>query len=501
MNRTSRGIGAAVLVAALAAGAGPVSAQGVRGRLRLDASFVQFRGVMRVSVPESLAVGDQVTRLLEDGTVVTCEPGGDCYYYRAGGLLHAGPVTQDLSLTAWSRLPGLSATVQMRGRYGSDALWPRSSQRFQALAAYVNFERSGYRLRAGRQSRGSGLGFDYFDGASLLWRSLGNVRVEGFAGRSLSGNLDQTATGDLLAEADALAPDRPSVLLGLESKARWGRRFAGSLLYQREIRTDRAGLYSERMALDARLATRPATVSLAGTYDVASGEFNEAKLRLERSVTREVFASVEARHYKPFFELWTIWGVFSPVAYNEGRARASWRASPELTADVEGSYRNYDDAHREVNAAPVEGDGWRGRVGASWSRDAWSAAASVGVFKGYGAYRSLLQASGGRSFPGRGYLGLYGSGTQQFSEFRFGEGTSRGIGLEGRLGVGRADLDGSLAVYRQTFDNRPGFSDYNQVRGRLGITVGFGTEAGGTRAGAGDYGATPARRGREEGES
>jgi hypothetical protein len=27
-------------------------------------------------------------------------------------------------------------------------------------------------------------------------------------------------------------------------------------------------------------------------------------------------ATIGARHYRPFFDLWTVWGVFSPVPYN-----------------------------------------------------------------------------------------------------------------------------------------------------------------------------------------
>jgi len=468
---------------------GTVFAQGVRGELSATASYVEYRTVVRESIPESQVPGDGVTRVLEDGTVVTCVPGGDCYYYRAGDVNDASPITQDLRLTAWPGYRGVSAKVHLRGRYGSDDFWPRSSQEFEALTAYVDFERRQYRVRAGRQPRASGLGFHRFDGAAVLWRGLGPLRVEGFVGRSLAGALNQYRSGDLLADADEFAPDKGSTLWGAEGKLRLGRRFSGSLLYQRELRTDGDDLYTERLALDSRWVGPGFVAEVSADYDVAFDEFNEARLRLKRPVTRTVYLSGQIRHYEPFFDLWTIWGAFSPVGYDEGRLSAFWEPRPGLSLNAGGSYRDYQDTNVGAEIAPIDGDGWRAHLGACWVRREWLAAGTYSLYTGYGADKSSLDASVGRNFGPRYYLGVYGSGTQQFAEYRFGDGGTFGGGFEGRVKVRNTSLDLGLGVYRQTFDNRPGYDDYNQVRGRLGVTMGFGTEPVARAAGYGKGGA------------
>jgi hypothetical protein len=96
---------------------------------------------------------------------------------------------------------------------------------------------------------------------------------------------------------------------------------------------------------------------------------------------------------------------------------------------------------------------------------------------GYGAFRSAVDISAGRSL-GAGYAGLFAAGTQQIAEFRFGEGTTRGAGADLRLEHGATSLNGRAGIYRHTFDNRPGFEDYDQFRGRVGLTVRFGKEPG-----------------------
>jgi hypothetical protein len=487
-NRNAMSTAAAVLAAGclLASGA---CAQGVRGELSATASYVEYRTVVRESIPESQVPGTGVTRVLPDGTVVTCVPGGDCYYYRAGGINGASPVTQDLRLTAWPGYRGVSAQVHLRGRYGSDDFWPRSSQEFEALAAYVDFERRQVRVRAGRQPRASGLGFHRFDGAAVLWRGLGPLRVEGFAGRSLAGALNEYRSGDLLADADELAPDTGSMLWGAEGKLRLGRRFSSSLLYQREVRTDGDDLYTERVAFDARWSPPELTAEVSVDYDVAFDAFNEARLRLKRPLARTVYLSSELRHYEPFFELWTIWGAFSPVGYDEGRLSAFWEPRSGLSLSAGASYRDYEDTDVGVDFAPIEGDGWRAHLGASWVRREWLAAGTYSLYTGFGAYQSSVDASVGRHFGDRYYLGVYGSGTQQFAEYRFGDGTTFGGGFESRVQVQNTSLDLGLGVYRQTFDNRPGYDDYNQVRGRLGVTMEFGTEPVARSTGYGQGGA------------
>jgi len=420
--------------------------------------------------------GNGITRELPDGTVVTCIPGGDCYWYRAGSKESATTLLQDLRLTAWPGLAGVSGRVEARGRFGSDDFWPRTSKEFEVRALYADFERAAFRVRAGRQMRHGGLGQYPFDGGAFLWRGFGPVRLEAFAGRSLARAVLEPYTGSLISEADDLPPDKGAVLWGMEG---WGRvaALSGTLQYQREIRTDRAGLYSERMSADARWDAKPVITEASADFDLATLEFNEARLRARHAFTRQWFALGEVRHYHPFFELWTIWGAFSPVGYNEGRVQLDWTPRPGLSIEASAAYRRYEATDAGASFLPVENDGWRPAATVTWSQGTWDAAASYTAHIGFGAFRSSLDVSGGRQFGPNVYLGAHATGNQQFNEFRFGDGRTYGAGLLGRGTRGSVSVDGDVGWYKHTYENRPGFDDETQFRGRLGLTWHFGTNA------------------------
>jgi hypothetical protein len=70
---------------------------------------------------------------------------------------------------------------------------------------------------------------------------------------------------------------------------------------------------------------------------------------------------------------------------------------------------------------------------------------------------------------------LFASATQQFMEFRFGDGRTFGGGGEVAIDGQAARVRGSVAWYRHTFDNRPGFQDYGQWRAGLDISYRFAT--------------------------
>lgn len=453
------------------------SAQGIRGDLRIVGSYIEYRGLVRETVPESTVAGDGITRKLPDGTIVTCIPGGDCYYYRPDEVTSTTPVTEDLRFTAWPGWQGVSARVHLRGRMGSDAFWPQSSAKTQALNAYVEVDRERFRVRAGRQDKGGGLGVHYFDGGDVVWKAAGPFRLEAFGGRSLDRSAVQPRTGSLLSDVDVLAPDKPAFLVGAEARVRLAREFNGSLLYQREEMTDNAGVCSQRMALEASWIRRPVSVDIASNYDLVFSRFNAARVRLSGPISRRVDLAAEVRRYRPWFESWTIWGVFNPVGYGEGKLEAHWAAAPGLQLQLGGAYRDYDETEAGADFLPIDGDGWRALAGANWTRNEWSASARLNVHRGFGAYRSSLDISAGRQMGPDAWLGVYGLGTQQFTEFRFGDGSSRGAGVEGRWSRGRIGVDGTVGLYRHSIDNSPAFDDYTQIRGRLGLTVGFGAEA------------------------
>ncbi len=495
MSRT----GVITILVLLAAFPAATSAQGVRGELRITAASVDYRGVVRDTFPESEVPGDGITRRLPDGSIVVCVPGQNCYRYRAGSMITATPVTQDLALTAWPGWRGVSARTELRSRLGSNAFWPRSDQKFEVLALSLDFDRNAYRVRVGRQDHLGGLGAIHFDGGSLLWKGLPGVRLEAFAGRSLGRGLFSPYSSSLLEETDALPPDRGAVLIGVEGRARPHRTLSASLVYQRELRTDRAGLYSERAGVDARWTPGPASVDLSGDLDVATGDWNEMKLRVGRSVTRAIDVAAEARRYRPFFELWTIWGAFTPVGYDEGRVTGWFRPGGAITLEAGAAYRDYEDTATGAALAPIEGDAFRYHAGAAWSDGPWTASVMARVDRGFAAYRGNVDVALGRRLGPRTSLSVNGFGTEQFTEFRFGEGVTHGVGISGRHGAGRFDLQGRCDVLRNTFDNRPGYPDYNQWRGSLALSIRLGGEPGTVRRGGGAGAIGTVRRAGEAG--
>jgi len=456
----------------------PALAQGVRGDVRIVGSLIEYQTVVRKSLPEDQVPGEGITRKLDDGTWVTCVPGGDCYWYESGPEKTSTPLVEELRLTSWGGPRGLSAQVHLRSRFGGSGYWPREDLDFEALNAYVQLERTDFQAAGGRLIHRGGLGYYVYDGASFTWKGWRTVRLEAFGGWSRARTINQPRTGSLLAAADDLPPDKASTLWGGQGTVTLGRTFDASLLYQRELRTDRYGLYSDRMALDADWRPRPVRVQVTGDFDVAALEFNEAALRLTRTFSPLLYATLNGRYYRPFLELWTIWGAFSPVGYTEAAGSVYWNVTPEIQVWGEGGYRDYQDTSTEADFIPVEGDGWRTAAGGSWTPDRWSLTAQSGYNRGFGAFQSSFDLFAGRNFASGAYLGVFGTASQQFAEFRFGEGTTRGGGVQANAPVGRLSTDFSLGLFSQTYKDRPRFEDYDQWRGRLAFTYQIGRDPG-----------------------
>ena len=384
------------------------------------------------------------------------------------------PVTQDLRLTAWGN-HGLSARVSLRSRLGSDSFWPRSSERLEALNAYLDFDRTSYRIRGGRQHRTGGLGVHYFDGVGFLWKGFPRLRLDAFAGRSLARVLLQPRDGELLATADNLAPDDGSWLFGGEARYRT-RSFSGSLLFQRELRFDRTDLYSDRISTDLWWAPGATTLEGSVDLDLVYRRFNEARLRAKHPLGDRWHLEAQVRRYLPYFELWTIWGAFSPVGYTGGDLAVGWSPGREWALRASGGYRDYDDTNAGADFLAVEGDGGGFDLRATWTRGRWTTSALLGAEGNFGASRNRADVSVRRSFPGGGTIGVFGLYTRQFLEYRFGDARTAGGGIEASYARGDVTLFALLGAYTHTFVNRPGYDDYTQPRVRVGGTWRFGIE-------------------------
>ena len=485
VDRTGLAMRAARLGTALVAlGGALVPCAGAAQALRIQGvtsvQGVDLRPLVEDSVPIAQATGTGPYRTLADGRLVRCIDGeAFCRFRRSGERVLATPLVQDLRAAAWGFGEGVSLHAHVRARSalgGEDFLWPRAGDEFDAIEAYVQLERERLRLRLGRQWASSGLGLYNYDGAALTVRR-GYAQVEAFGGVSLVAGLNESHVGTVLGEIDDLPPDERGYLLGLRTAARLGGRGAIGVAYQRVIRADRDGLYSERFAGDASARALGATWDASYVYDLVAGTANEARLRAVRSFAQRVTASLAVRRHRPFFESWTIWGAFSPVAFDEVRATVAWRGTEDrLTANARGGWRQYNETDAGLESIPLRTDGWRAGAGAEWMPvPAWLWYADYDVDIGFGASRSD-GTMGARWTPSeRVFFGAAFSLLENIYEFKVGKGRVLGVRLEGGMRLSRdvrAAVDGGWYEHRLT-SSAP-TTDWSQRRfsARLEWTVG-----------------------------
>ena len=489
MTRRCRG---ALLVAALAASpwtAVPAAAQGFRITGTSVVDWVSLRPLVQDSIPAS-AAGDTVSgsigdlRIGPNGQIVRCLTGESyCFFRRPVAAIAGVPMTQDIEGTAWGLARGLRGYVHLRGRASvgnAGDFWPQANDPVDVLAAYLELDRGAFRARAGRQWHTSGLGYYDFDGAALLWRARPALALEGFAGWSLERGLDEPQTSEEIAALEPFAPDRRAYIFGAQARWRPDAHLSASAIYQRELRTDRAGLYSERAAADARARFFGASLDGQLIYDIAEGQANEARLRLQLPAWRRASLALEARHHVPFFELWTIWGAFSPVGFDEGRALLSWSApGAGLQLSVGGARRRYNDPDAGFPGLGLRTDGWRFTSDAAWQPGrAWAVQGAWAAEIGFGAARSDQSLSLRRLLPHDGYAGLSLQAFQDAYEFRVADGRVVGLGGEAGFSLGdAARLDANLYVLRH-LDRGPESPDWGQVRGSIRASWTIGREPG-----------------------
>ncbi len=474
------GCAAAAALAALLAWPAALTAQGYTADVSVQASWVDLRGIVRDSLPEAAVPGEGPARRLEDGTAVTCIPQTFCYWFPSGPEETVSVVTQDLRISAWPGIRGLAGHAYLRGRYGTDDFWPKADQEIEALYAYVSYDRSDFRVRAGRQYRVNGLGYYNFDGASFLWRGFDPVRIEAYGGWSLARGLNAPRTGSLLEAADEFAPDDRGYLLGFDVTGRWRDLATGSFSYQREIRTDELALYSERIAAAVGARWRQVAVDLSADYDLAFDEFNTASARVAAPLPAGFEAGAQVRHYEPRFELWTIWGAFSPVGFDETRLWAGW-TYPRFHLRLEGggAWRRYEETDAGAQFVRLEEDGWRAFGRARWDRSGWFADAGYRAEEGSGAARYGGDVRAGYNFGGGSWITAHATSSQSFSEFRLGEQVTAGAGVDAAFRLGEITLTGGWARYALTYHDQPRLQDWTQNRAHLGVRYRLGTEPAG----------------------
>jgi hypothetical protein len=480
--------GAAVALACLLSVPAPADAQSVRVTGSTVLRYVEVRPLVRDSVPAEEVGGRGLLRQTADGQVVRCMMGDlFCRGTSPGDRVSSIPSTQDLEVSVWGFGEGLRGFAHLRGRtaWGSNPdLWPQADEALDVLAAYGELDRERYRVRAGRQWTTSGLGFYNFDGLALTVRPIPGLSVDGQVGRSLVRGLNEPRTGGALEAIEELAPIEPGLMLSGQLRYRPSPRLALSALYHRDVRDDRAGLYSELARAEGVFRFGEASVEGAMEADLAGGEFNELRLRVRAPPVLSTALSAEVRRYRPYFELWTIWGAFSPVGFDEGRLDLTWAtARGDLILRGEASYRSYDDTGMETGVGRFRTDGWGLGARANWSPwEEWRLEGGYRMEVGFGAARSEGNAGVQRHLGDRGHVAVRGLAFQRLYEFRLDHGVVVGLGAEGGFRLtDRSRAVGSVTGYRHVDRGDRSDMDWTQLRANLRLQWTIGPEPGLTR--------------------
>lgn len=364
-----------VLVAALLARAG--QAQGYRLRVDTRVQAAAYRGVTL----DSIAVGDTVPGpsggpYTPDGFAVNCVSGDAyCRYFRPGPAVHSTPITTTADLTLWGLgVPRLSirATGRVAGDLSSADNWPSTDSHVQLLEGYADYSAEHVSVQLGRQAVPTRFGFTGFDGGRLALRTgQQGLEVTAYGGWGLARGVALPVTSPALNPLDDFQPRERQLVAG--GSAGWAApRFDVRLSYLREVDPRVDYFVGERAGVD--LAVRPARGwSLVGgaDYDLAAGWWGSAEATLGYAApSGRVAATVGVRRYRPHFDLWTIWGAFSPVPYRAGQASLAITPIGGLRVRASGERYEYDATETSTPLVSFETSGWRFSWGATYTMSA-----------------------------------------------------------------------------------------------------------------------------------
>lgn len=482
IHRFHRAVAAGVLATSVS------EAQTVLVTGATSARYIELRPFVRDSIASGLVRDGGLLRQLTDGRIVRCVPGEPyCHDVRPGARRSMLPLIQDVNVSVFGLGRGVRVFAQLRGRTAigeAREIWPQQDDPLEVLALYGEVERGRVRIRGGRQWKVSGLGYYNFDGLAVAWRPTPATWVELYAGRSLVRGLSEARTGEALESIESLSLPDAGVLAGVHARFRPNPRLALGAAYQMDVRGDRTAAYSELAIADGVLRLGAGALEGSVEVDVGGVALNHARLAFRSAPVGRTTLFAEARRYRPYFELWTIWGAFSPVGFDEGRAGLTW-ASPgaRLTGRVETSVRRYGAADTD-SPDDYRTSGWGMGVAATWTpRRDWTLDAGGRVESGFGASRWDGQAGIRRAFGGTGSLALHGVVFQRLYEFRLDQSTVFGLGGEGAMPLGdRGRVALSATLFRHDAAG-PAPVDWNQRRASLRFEWVLGDEPGNATAG------------------
>jgi hypothetical protein len=465
----------------------PLYGQGYRARIDTRFTSVAYRGLRL----DSVAAGDVVAGpsggfLTPDGIAARCLEGAlFCTYFRPGPERLGGPLVTTLNLALWGfGVRGLQ--VRTTARVGADVgdtdVWPGTDPAVQLVEGYLDYTSRWVSAQAGRTNVFNRFGFTGFDGVKAEVRpGTRRVRVLVYGGWGLARGVPLPVTSTALDPLDDFLPSDRQIVVG--ARLGWALRpFDGTVLYQREVDPGSDRIVSERLAFEGTLRPLPGlSVSGGADYDLSFDYWGTA----EGTVTYVdpdgiLQVAGGGRRYRPHFDLWSIWGMFSPAPYSSvfGSAAVMPLSGIQLRGRAEG-YR-FDEADAASPLASIDDGGWRWSAGATVSRlEKWTFRGDYHVESGPGA-ASLGWQVGATFQPIAPF-----AATAEVSrlvrplEYRFSD--SKVLSYALRLDYRPAD---GVRLYAETrrYDEtrRRGDAaqfDWDQVRVNLGATLTFGSGA------------------------
>jgi hypothetical protein len=303
--------------------------------------------------------------------------------------------------------------------------------------------------------------------------------VTGYGGWGLGQAAVLPASSPALNPLDEWRPRDRQLVAGAE--VAWAREGVDARAeYRREIDPQDHYFVSERAALS--LGARVAGVRVVAGLDYNIAEARPGSADVELTYGRPRFSvSAGARRYQPYFSLWTLWGAFSPVAYDAINTSAEFRAARWLTLRARTEGYRYASADVSTAVVPQLRDrGWRASGGVTATLTTkWTMDGTYSLENGPGA--SGRFADGSVTFtPDSTYsFDFYGGTMARPLELRFYDASSRWIGGRASRQVGTQHRVWTDVAFVSDERDRPdaGASSLAQVRVRGGMSVSFGSRA------------------------
>lgn len=360
--------------------------QGQSWRVRFESSVqrVAFRGLTADSIRQDQATtGPTGGAVSPEGFAVTCGFDEYCRFFRPGQVQRGIPAYASTDLTMWGLgVQGLSVRVSARavGDLTGDRIWPGTSPTVRLVEGYAEYVRGGFTGRAGRfleigrlGSSGGGI-----DGGRASW-SFDRLGLEaaGYLGWGFARGTILSITSPAVNPLADYQPGQRQIVAGALARIhRTG--LDARIEYRREVDPETDYFVSERAGLSLAVAPgRGLRVSGGTERDMAQGRWGTSDITVTYS-GRDAWVTAGARHYQPFFDLWTVWGVFSPVGYDGFSGSLAGRPFRALLLRGGAEWFRYQETETNTPQVPLRDRGWRWSGEANFAaNDHWTLEARI----------------------------------------------------------------------------------------------------------------------------